>query len=131
MTLENLIMQLTEKVDSLQQSHNKLISLTTFNKFDREPESDNISAPEAAKLLNVAVQTVYINNMKGLLPKPRKVGKKLFFSRKEILEFIDNNGKLPESTESGTSQSVPQKPKRRIVSNVKRVSNRKWIIRPM
>ncbi len=56
----------------------------------KEPVEDILSIDEAAKFLGIAKQTAYIWSSKKLLPS-MKVGKKLYFSRTDLMEFLKSH----------------------------------------
>lgn len=48
-----------------------------------------LSATELAVLLRTTVRGIYARLHRGGLPKPRRVGRKLLFNRKEVLAWIE------------------------------------------
>ena len=55
--------------------------------------SDNISKKEAARIANVSESTIYRWVNAGKFPPPYKLVEHTFFSRKEVLAFIEEKKK--------------------------------------
>ena len=55
--------------------------------------SDNISKKEAARIANVSESTIYRWVNAGNFPPPYKLVEHTFFSRKEVLAFIEEKKK--------------------------------------
>ena len=55
--------------------------------------SDNISKKEAARIANVSESTIYRWVNAGKFPPPYKLVEHTFFSREEVLEFIEEKKK--------------------------------------
>jgi excisionase family DNA binding protein len=49
-----------------------------------------LSAAELAVLLRTTVRGIYARLHRGGLPKPRRIGRKLLFNRKEVLAWIES-----------------------------------------
>ena len=84
-TVEELKHLVTECVDSAVKS--------AFNDkrhlFEvKEPEDDLMNVQEVAAFLRLAMPTIYSKVKMGELPY-KKRGKRLYFSRKEIREYLD------------------------------------------
>ena len=47
------------------------------------------SAAELAIVLRTTLRAVYARMQRGGLPKPRRIGRRLLFSRKEVLAWIE------------------------------------------
>lgn len=62
-----------------------------------KPQSDILNITEASELLNLTVPTIYSKVSRKELPYS-KFGKKLYFSRKELTEFI-NEGRVKTTAE--------------------------------
>lgn len=54
-----------------------------------EPAEEFLSIEEAAKLLHLTVPTMYSKHSRGELPGVSKRGKRLYFSRKILLEWLE------------------------------------------
>ena len=55
--------------------------------------SDNISKKEVARILNVSESTIVRWVHAGKFPKPYQIGGRTFFSKKEVLEFNEEEKK--------------------------------------
>ncbi len=65
-----------------------LVSLTEFLKSGQgNQQEDSINAVEAAKILHMAIATLYVKTSKKIVPHT-KPGKKLIFSRKELDKYM-------------------------------------------
>lgn len=62
-----------------------------FIPSERELPSEYIDIEEAAKLLNLSRQTLYQSKQ---IPRNRVNGR-LLFKRSRLIDYIENNGKLP------------------------------------
>ena len=49
-----------------------------------------LSAAEVAVLLRTTVRGIYARLQRGGMPQPRRVGRRLLWSRKEVLTWIEN-----------------------------------------
>jgi excisionase family DNA binding protein len=47
------------------------------------------SAAELAVVLRTTLRAVYARMQRGGLPKPRRIGRRLLFNRKEVLAWIE------------------------------------------
>lgn len=47
------------------------------------------SAAELAVLLRTTLRGIYARMQRGGLPKPRRIGRRVLFSRKEVLAWIE------------------------------------------
>lgn len=72
---------------------NRLRKTEFINETDINPEEDRLSQTEAANLFGVTVQCIIDWKKKGLIPF-YKIGRKPFFSKKELLECARKNPKL-------------------------------------
>lgn len=83
------IIQMTEQelAAVFDQLTDKLISAIGATKAQTPEQSDLIDLSEASKVLNLAPQTIYGMVSKNTLPHMKR-GKKLYFSRKELTEWI-------------------------------------------
>ena len=57
------------------------------------PCSDNISKKEVARIVNVSESTIYRWVHEGKFPQPYQIGGRTFFSKKEVLEFNEEEKK--------------------------------------
>ena len=90
--LPSAVRTLTKEVSELKQ----LIITTADRKIINVPEQP-INIKEAAIVLGLAVPTIYSKASKGELPYMKR-GKRLYFSRTELLEYI-KGGKRKSSAE--------------------------------
>lgn len=56
----------------------------------QKPEKEILTVKEAAELLNISPDSVYTLTSKRLIPHS-KVGKRLFFSRSDIIDYVRKN----------------------------------------
>ena len=55
--------------------------------------SDNISKKEAARIINLSESTIVRMVNAGKFPQPYQIGGRTFFSKKEVLEFNEEEKK--------------------------------------
>ncbi len=67
-------------------NHNRL---STTLKPTSEPAEEFLSIEEAAKLLHLTVPTMYSKHSRGELPGVSKRGKRLYFSKKILLAWLE------------------------------------------
>ena len=53
-----------------------------------EPQEELLTIKEAANLLHLSVPTLYSKNSKGEIPNVCKRGKRLYFSKQSLIEWI-------------------------------------------
>jgi len=71
-----------------------------------EQEADILSVDEAAELLKMKRQTVYLLSSKNLIPVSRR-RKRLYFSRKDLLAWIaEGRRKMIAEVEANTSAFI-------------------------
>jgi len=58
--------------------------------------TDILTAKEAAEYLKLSVETVKAKAREGLMPTA-KIGREWRFSRRQLLEWIEEGGPIPES----------------------------------
>ena len=69
-------------------------------------EADTLSVDQAAELLKMKRQTVYLLSSKNLIPVSRR-RKRLYFSRKELLDWIaEGRRKIITEVEANTSAFI-------------------------
>ncbi len=70
---------------------NRLENLLNQKQEQPTPETteDFLSIQEAAKLLHLTVPTMYSKHSRGELPGVSKRGKRLYFSKKILLEWLE------------------------------------------
>lgn len=80
--LPESVSQLNEKLDRIEE-----LLIKNSQPQAKEPEDVLLSVPEAAEFLNLAIPTIYSNVAQNKLPS-MKFGKKLYFSKKELMEYL-------------------------------------------
>jgi excisionase family DNA binding protein len=80
-----------EIIDRLQHIEGMLAKLQR-QQPEKEPTEDFLTVDQAAHLLKISVPSVYRLTMNRKIPF-RKLHKRLYFSRKELTEFINANHK--------------------------------------
>lgn len=87
LTLETL----PKAVGTLLEKVNRLETLLTQKQEQPTPEptEEFLSIEEAAKLLHLTVPTMYSKHSRGELPGVSKRGKRLYFSKKILLEWLE------------------------------------------
>src|SRR5574344_2610620 len=68
-----------------------------------DPTEQFLTIQEAAEFLNLAVPTMYCKVSKGELPV-MKQGKRLYFSRTELMEYVKAGRKKSNRSEEHTSE---------------------------
>ncbi len=53
--------------------------------------SPYLSAAELAVVLRTTLRAVYARMYRGGLPRPRRIGRKLLFNRKEVMAWIEQH----------------------------------------
>lgn len=75
----------------------RIEEMLTSDYYQRKEPSDVLNITEASELLNLTVPTIYSKVSKKELPYAKR-GKKLYFSRRELTEFI-NEGRVKTTAE--------------------------------
>lgn len=81
---EKLISSISERVTA-----NILKAVAKPQQPTTEPTEDFLSIQEAAKLLHLTVPTMYSKHSRGELPGVSKRGKRLYFSKKILLAWLE------------------------------------------
>lgn len=84
---EKLISDISERVTA-----NILKAVTTNNLTTEQPEH-LLTVQEAAALLHLTVPTIYSKHSKGQLPGVCKRGKRLYFSKQSLIEWVKKGRK--------------------------------------
>lgn len=77
-----------------------------------EPENNFLTIKEAAVLLNLAVPTLYTKVNRGEIPH-MKTGKKLMFSRAELMDFVRSGRKKTNAEIEAEARSYVNSTKKR------------------
>ncbi|MCF8307853.1 MAG: helix-turn-helix domain-containing protein [Bacteroidales bacterium] len=85
--MELTIDKLPEAVSQLNEKLDRIEALIQKQPQPTEPEDKLLTVREAAEFMSLAVPTIYSNVANGKLPS-MKMGKKLYFSKKELLEYL-------------------------------------------
>lgn len=112
--MKNLILStknIDDLIDELAQRVVNRLKEEHFNESElliKKQDSDPLSIQEASKFLNLSVATIYSKISRGELPVNKR-GKKLYFLKEELFEYI-KAGRRPSNSEilSGT-QSLRNK----------------------
>jgi excisionase family DNA binding protein len=89
--------QLPEAVTMLANEVSELKRLLVQKQQSTEPQNALISIDQAAELLQLTKPTIYSKHSKGELPGVCKVGKKLFFEKDVLINWIKEGRKLSNS----------------------------------
>ena len=89
-TFENL----PKAVHCIGERLNRIEQLLQKKELDkRVPEDQIFGIKEASSFLNVEVSTIYTNVSRGIIPSMKRNGK-LYFSKRELLEYLKGGKKL-------------------------------------
>lgn len=102
MTFEQLphaVEMLTKEINEVKQ-----LLLSERTKRITEQNNDIIGIKEAARFLNIAVPTIYSKVSKSELPVMKR-GKRLYFSRTDLLEYIKEGRRITHSEAKAASHS--------------------------
>lgn len=104
-----MIIQLT--TEELQSIINKSVKQalkehqeTQVNTTEKNEEKDLLNVKEAAELLDLTIPTIYSKVSRGQLPF-KKNAKRLYFSRKELLESLNDKKKKAQTHEELENQA--------------------------
>lgn len=105
--------QLPHAVEMLAKEINEVKQLLLSERTKRitEQENDIIGIKEAARFLNIAVPTIYSKVSKSELPVMKR-GKRLYFSRTDLLEYIKEGRRMSYSEAEAEAHSYIRSPKR-------------------
>jgi len=84
--------QLPQAVTTLIEEVSELKKMISDNPITMEQPEKLLTIEEAAKLLDLTVQTVYTKVHRGELPVMKR-GKRLYFSDIELMEYVKNGRK--------------------------------------
>lgn len=79
------------RLDSLE---NLILNLKEESKAETNKEPDLLTVKEVAKFLSLTESTIYAKVREGNLPY-MKEGKRLYFSRQELIEYLKENRQTP------------------------------------
>jgi excisionase family DNA binding protein len=83
---EKLISRISDMVTS------KILNALKSDQLEKQNTNDFLDIQEAGELLNLAKSTIYSKVSKGELPVMKR-GKKLYFSKAELISFIEQGRK--------------------------------------
>jgi excisionase family DNA binding protein len=103
--MENPFIEIQQQIAELK---NIVLSIKAEQKPQVEESDKLLSVEEAAAFLSIEKQTLYIWNSQKKVPS-MKVGRKLFFSQKELTEFIKAHRRKTISELEVEAKSYKQK----------------------
>ena len=93
-TFENLPSAVSQLYDKLGNIERLLLQQSN----EQQPETDKfLTIQQASEILHLSVPTLYSKNSRGELPGVCKRGKRLYFSKQVLLEYIESGRKKSNS----------------------------------
>lgn len=108
MQLENPFQALFEKLDTIEQALQELKAIQVVQ--PESPESDLLSISEASELLRLSKNTIYFLSSQSKIPVTKK-GKRLYFSKRELLDWIKSGRRATTDELNSVAFSHVQKRK--------------------
>lgn len=92
LTMDDLKGMIKEAVKSVIPPLPKINNNIVSGKDDSELENDLISPKEVCKIIKVSSSTLWrYNTVTGILKPKIKIGRKVYYSKKEVSNFLSNN----------------------------------------
>jgi len=92
LSMDNLKGIIKEAVESVIHSLPAINNNTVSSEDDSEAENDLISPKEVCKIIKVSSSTLWrYNTITGILKPKVKIGRKVYYSKKEVSNFLNNN----------------------------------------
>ena len=92
LSMDDLKEMITEAVKSVIPPLPPINNNTVSRENDSKPENDLITPKEVCKIIKVSSSTLWrYNTITGILKPKVKIGRKVYYSKKEVFDFLNNN----------------------------------------
>lgn len=105
--MQNPFEEINQKLEAIQREQREIKDLLQRSITDKEPR-DLLTVHMAAEFLDLSPATLYSKSSRGEIPSKRQGGR-LYFSKKELLQWIEEGAKSPYSIDHLSNARGPQK----------------------